>query len=262
MSVASIERAPASAAGQQTTIALVGRPNSGKSSLYNRVTGGNARVGNYPGITIDVLEAEIELPSRSRAVIADLPGLYSVEATVARDTDEGVARTFIDRLRESATGDAASRFLVVQVIDPTRLALGLRLTRELAKAKLSESFRDVLLGPNKDGDFPETKEGIKVSELSAKQKKLVLAAMRPWVADADDATAKKLMKTYTKELDQTYISYSGGTGLDTQGDYVRIDGPSVWIEFVCQNGVVYQGKVHYHTVYRDHDTDYGGEFSF
>ncbi|MGW5656775.1 DUF3500 domain-containing protein [Streptomyces humi] len=135
-------------------------------------------------------------------------------------------------------------------------------TAQLAKAKLSESFSDVLLGPDKDGDFPETKEGIKVSELSAKQKKLVLAAMRPWVADADDATAEQLMKTYAKELDETYISYSGGTALDTQGDYVRIDGPGVWIEFVCQDGVVYRDQIHYHTVYRDHTRDYGSEFSF
>lgn len=112
------------------TVALVGRPNSGKSSLYNRLTGGNARVGNYPGITVDVLESEVALPSGARATIADLPGLYSVEATVAKDTDEGVARGFIDRLKER--GD----FVVVQVVDPTRLALGLRLTRELAAQKL------------------------------------------------------------------------------------------------------------------------------
>ncbi|MHC3471587.1 DUF3500 domain-containing protein [Streptomyces sp. 7R007] len=135
-------------------------------------------------------------------------------------------------------------------------------TSQLAEAKLSESFGDVLLGPGKDGDFPETKEGIKVSELSARQKKLVLAAIHPWVADVDDATAAQLMKTYAKELDETYVAYSGGTGLDTQGDYVRIDGPSVWIEFVCQNGVVYQNQIHYHTVYRDHTRDYGNEFSF
>jgi hypothetical protein len=43
---------------------------------------------------------------------------------------------------------------------------------------------------------------------------------------------------------------------------VRIDGPGVWIEFVCQNGIVYQGQIHYHTVYRDHTRDYGGEFTF
>ncbi|MEU5888926.1 DUF3500 domain-containing protein [Streptomyces sp. NPDC047461] len=135
-------------------------------------------------------------------------------------------------------------------------------TEQLAKAKLSESFNDVLLGPGEDGQFPETKEGIKASELSPKQQKLVLAAIHPWVAGVDDATAKKLMKTYARELSKTYVSYSGGTALDTQGDYVRIDGPSVWIEFVCQNGFVYQDKVHYHTVYRDHTRDYGSEFSF
>ncbi|MDF3141301.1 MULTISPECIES: DUF3500 domain-containing protein [unclassified Streptomyces] len=135
-------------------------------------------------------------------------------------------------------------------------------TEQLATAKLSESFSDVLLGPGEDGQFPETKEGIRASELSPKQQKLVLAAIHPWVAGVDDATAKKLMKTYARELNQTYVGYSGGTGLDTQGDYVRIDGPSVWIEFVCQNGFVYRDKVHYHTVYRDHTRDYGSEFSF
>jgi ferrous iron transport protein B len=112
-------------------VALVGRPNSGKSSLYNRITGGNARVGNYPGITVDVLEATVDLPS-GECVIADLPGLYSVEANVARDTDEGVARKFIDDLRDAS----AEAFLVVQVIDPTRLALGLRLTKELVAARV------------------------------------------------------------------------------------------------------------------------------
>ncbi|MFJ4201704.1 DUF3500 domain-containing protein [Streptomyces sviceus] len=135
-------------------------------------------------------------------------------------------------------------------------------TEQLAAAKLSQSFGDVLLGPGSDGEFPATKAGLKVSELSPKQQKLVLAAIHPWVADVDDATAKQLMKTYAKELKDTYISYSGGTGLDTNGDYVRIDGPSVWVEFICQTGVVYRDKVHYHTVYRDHTRDYGSEFSF
>ncbi len=155
MSAAALRREePTASAAGRITIALVGRPNSGKSSLYNRLTGGNARVGNYPGITIDVLECEIALPSGARAVVADLPGLYSVEATVASDTDEGIARSFIDRLREGA---GTSRFLVVQVIDPTRLALGLRLTRELAKAKLplvvALTHKDVLAAEGRDVDI-------------------------------------------------------------------------------------------------------------
>ncbi|GIF22910.1 hypothetical protein BJ973_000732 [Actinoplanes tereljensis] len=135
-------------------------------------------------------------------------------------------------------------------------------TKQLTSAKLTESFSDVLLGPDKDGQFPATKEGVSVKALSPKQKKLVLDAIRPWVSIADDATAQQLLKTYESQLDKTFIGYSGTTALDTQGDYVRIDGPGVWIEFVCQNGVVYNNQIHFHTVYRDHTRDYGGEFSF
>ncbi|WP_433824397.1 DUF3500 domain-containing protein [Actinoplanes sp. CA-015351] len=135
-------------------------------------------------------------------------------------------------------------------------------TKQLATAKLTASFSDVLLGPDADGEFPATKQGIAVKSLSPKQKKLVLDAIRPWVSIADDATAQQLLKAYEKDLDKTFVSYSGTTALDTQGDYVRIDGPGVWIELVCQNGVVYSDEIHYHTVYRDHTRDYGGEFSF
>jgi len=176
------------------TIALVGRPNSGKSSLYNRVTGGNARVGNYPGITIDVLEAEIDLPSGARAVIADLPGLYSVEATVASDTDEGVAKSFIERLRASATAEGAdaARFLVVQVIDPTRLALGLRLTRELAKSKLplliALTHKDVLAAEGREVDTAGLSDalGVPVVLVSARHadaKPALLAAIDDHLRD-------------------------------------------------------------------------------
>ncbi|MCU7729277.1 DUF3500 domain-containing protein [Actinoplanes sp. KI2] len=135
-------------------------------------------------------------------------------------------------------------------------------TAQQAKAKLTESFSDVLIGPGKDGQFPTTKEGISVRELSPSQKKLVLAAIHPWVAVVDDATAGQLMKAYERELDRTFVSYSGGLGLDTHGDYVRIDGPGVWIEFICQDGVVFHDQIHFHTVYRDHTRDYGGEFTF
>jgi ferrous iron transport protein B len=113
------------------TIAFAGRPNSGKSSLYNAVTGGDAHVGNYPGITVDILEGHVTLPSGRRAIVADLPGFYSVEATIDASTDEGVARAFLDLVR------ADDRPLIVaQVVDPTRLALGLRLTGELLRAGL------------------------------------------------------------------------------------------------------------------------------
>jgi ferrous iron transport protein B len=108
-------------------VPLIGRPNSGKSSLYNRLTGGDAKVGNFPGVTVDILEANLTLPDGSVATVVDLPGLYTIESIVDPKTDEGVARGFIEMAVSGGRPLA-----VVQVIDATKLALGLRLTRELA----------------------------------------------------------------------------------------------------------------------------------
>ncbi|MDO7850639.1 DUF3500 domain-containing protein [Hymenobacter sp. CA1UV-4] len=127
-------------------------------------------------------------------------------------------------------------------------------------ARLSQSFSDVVLGPNGNGQFPATKVGLAVNTLTTAQQALVAEAMRPWVQDSDDATAASLMTKYTNELAGTYIAYAGTGNLTASGDYVRIDGPTVWIEFVCQNGIVYQSQIHYHTVWRDHARDYGGNF--
>ncbi|WP_216326644.1 DUF3500 domain-containing protein [Deinococcus aestuarii] len=135
-------------------------------------------------------------------------------------------------------------------------------TSQLAAARLSQTFSDVLLGPGRDGQFPAAKAGVRVGTLGAAQKARVLAAIRPWVQDADDATAARLLAVYGRELDDTYVAYSGNAALTNNADYVRIDGPSVWIEFVCQNGVVYRSQLHFHTVWRDHTRDYGGEYSF
>ena len=135
-------------------------------------------------------------------------------------------------------------------------------TTQLATARLSSTFSDVLLGPGADGKFPATKVGIRASMLSTDQKALVLAAIKQWVQNVDDATAASLLATYNTEMDNTYIAYSGNSTLATNADYVRIDGPSVWIEFVCQSGVVYTSEIHYHSIYRDHTRDYGGSFTF
>lgn len=133
---------------------------------------------------------------------------------------------------------------------------------QLASAKLETAFSDVLLGPGADGEFPESKVGLPVSELDDSQKQLVLAAMGEWVRDTAADTADAIMADYEAGLDQTYIAYSGNSTLSNHADYVRIDGPRVWIEFVCQNGVVYGTEIHYHTIWRDHETDYGAVYSF
>jgi hypothetical protein len=128
---------------------------------------------------------------------------------------------------------------------------------QLADAELSESYNDILLGPGNDWAFPETSEGLKGSELSDEQQELLLAAIATYVDDVDDADAATILAEYEAELDDTYIAFSGGTSLDSVGDYIRLDGPSVWIEFSMQNGIVLQGA-HPHAVWRDKQNDYGG----
>lgn len=127
-------------------------------------------------------------------------------------------------------------------------------------AQLSSTFTDVLLGPEQDGNFPEKKQGLAVSDLNSEQKALVLEAMKPWVQDADEMTADQLMAIYEQELDGTYIAFSGDPSLSNLADYARIDGPSVWIELANQPSDIV--SVHYHTIWRDHARDYGAEFSF
>ncbi|WP_437311848.1 ferrous iron transport protein B [Sorangium sp. So ce388] len=140
------------AAAERPLVALLGRPNSGKSSLFNRLTGGSAHVGNFPGITVDILTADVRLAGGKVATIADLPGLYSIESVVDPATDEGVARRFLDR-----TGEGGHPRLVVQVLDATQLALGLRLTRELVQRGLAPlvvaTQRDVLEGEGRGIDL-------------------------------------------------------------------------------------------------------------
>ena len=133
-------------------------------------------------------------------------------------------------------------------------------TAQKTTAKLSQTFSDVALGPGSDGQFPTTRVGIQCSQLSTAQQALVLAAMAPWVKDVDDATAAFLLSKYNDAMANTYISYSGTGNFTSNADYARIDGPNVWIEFVCQTGVVFRSNIHYHSIYRDRARDYGGNF--
>jgi hypothetical protein len=127
----------------------------------------------------------------------------------------------------------------------------------LASAKLSETFTDLVLKPGNDWAFPTKRDGVQVSTLAATTKALVLGAIATYVDDVADADAATILATYTSELDDTYVAYSGGATLTEENDYVRVDGPSVWIEFSMQHGIVLSGN-HPHSVWRDRKSDYAG----
>lgn len=100
-----------------TTVALAGNPNSGKTTLFNQLTGLRQQVGNYPGITVERRSGRIQLEGAEVEVV-DLPGTYSL---VARSRDESVAFDTLNGTNGTAP-DA-----VVLVVDATRVERNLYL---------------------------------------------------------------------------------------------------------------------------------------
>lgn len=68
-------------AAQNLKIALIGNPNTGKTSVFNQLTGLNQQVGNYPGITVERKQGSVKLPGNIKGTIIDLPGTYSLNAS-------------------------------------------------------------------------------------------------------------------------------------------------------------------------------------
>jgi Protein of unknown function (DUF3500) len=129
---------------------------------------------------------------------------------------------------------------------------------ELTTAKRASAQNDLIAGPQKDAVFPTTKTGVKAGNLTVAQKDLLLIAIKTWTDELDDKAAAAVLAKYKSEIDNTYISYYGGTTMGEKGDYILIDGPSVWIEWSMQGGVIIRNSVHPHAVWRDRGADYGG----
>lgn len=124
---------------------------------------------------------------------------------------------------------------------------------QLNQARLVERFEDVSVGPGRDGQFPATREGIVYTALSRTAQNFVQQAILAWTGDSPQAADYR--RRYFAELDQTRIAYSGTGDLKEVADYVRIDGPQVWIELACQPSRT-EFPIHFHTVWRDRVTDY------
>jgi ferrous iron transport protein B len=107
-------------------LALVGTPNSGKTSLFNALTGSRQKVANYPGVTVERKEGSFVTPLGRQVSVVDLPGTYSLRG---RSPDEEITR---DIVLGRAAGEVVPD-LVLCVADSTNLRLTIRLVLELKR---------------------------------------------------------------------------------------------------------------------------------
>lgn len=113
--------APAETAAAVKQVAVAGNPNSGKTTLFNRLTGLHMKVANYPGVTVEKREAHL---TKSSICLLDLPGVYSLSA---RAPDEELARDILQgRIQGTRRPDA-----VLIVIDATNLERNLYLATQI-----------------------------------------------------------------------------------------------------------------------------------
>lgn len=110
-------------------IALVGNPNSGKTSLFNALTGLNQQVGNFPGVTVDKKTGFINLDEETKAELIDLPGTYSL---YPRRADEWVAY----KVLMNADPEEAKPELVLLVADASNLKRNLLFCSQILDLKI------------------------------------------------------------------------------------------------------------------------------
>ena len=140
-------------------IALAGNPNSGKTTLFNALTGSNQYVGNWPGVTVEKKEGKLK--KHSDVTITDLPGIYSLSPYTI---EEVVARDYLIDEKPDA---------IINIVDGTNLERNLYLTTQIVELGIpvvvAINMMDVV---KKSGDKIDTKElsrqlGCPVVEISA-----------------------------------------------------------------------------------------------
>lgn len=140
-------------------IALAGNPNSGKTTLFNALTGSNQFVGNWPGVTVEKKEGKLK--KHSDVIVTDLPGIYSLSPYTL---EEVVARNYLIETRPDA---------ILNIIDGTNLERNLYLTTQLVELGIpvvvAINMMDIV---RKNGDKINTDElsrqlGCRIIEISA-----------------------------------------------------------------------------------------------
>ena len=164
---------------KQIKIALAGNPNSGKTTLFNALTGSNQFVGNWPGVTVEKKEGKLK--KHDDVVIMDLPGIYSLSPYTM---EEVVSRNYLITERPDA---------ILNIIDGTNLERNLYLTTQLTElgipVVIAINMMDIV---RKNGDKINIAElsrelGCKIIEISALKGDGVMEAAEAAVAAAKGA---------------------------------------------------------------------------
>ena len=108
------------------TIAVVGNPNCGKTTLFNALTGSHQHVGNWPGVTVEKKVGRFVLENKEITLV-DLPGIYSLQPSTSASEDERVARNYI--LEDDAQ-------LIINIVDASNLERNLYLTAQLIEMQI------------------------------------------------------------------------------------------------------------------------------
>lgn len=149
-------------------IALAGNPNSGKTTLFNALTGSNQFVGNWPGVTVEKKEGKLK--KHDDVIITDLPGIYSLSPYTL---EEVVARNYLVNERPDA---------ILNIVDGTNIERNLYLTTQLTElgipVVIAINMMDIV---NKNGDTISIEKlsksiGCKVVEISALKEEGILEA--------------------------------------------------------------------------------------
>lgn len=182
------------------TIALVGNPNSGKTTLFNALTGSNQHVGNWPGVTVEKKEGKVKYKDESFNIV-DLPGTYSLGAY---SEDEVVARDFILK---------GNPDIVINVIDATNIERNLYLTTQLL-----EMNTKVILALNMMDEAKTKNIDIDLDSLS---RKLGIPII-PTIALKEEGLDELLERTHTYIHEPDYISKDIDYGKDVESELEKL----------------------------------------
>lgn len=170
-------------------VALVGNPNSGKTSLFNQLTGLNQKVGNFPGVTVDKKTGYSQLTPSLRAEIIDLPGTYSL---YPKSLDE---RVIIDLLYDPASKHYPD--LVIVTADASNLKRNLLLFTQLADLNIPAVLALNMV------DVAE-QEGVKI-DIDALQRELGVPVIPMNARKGVGVAALKIVMT--QQLEATSVSF-------------------------------------------------------